>query len=53
MYAIGSNSAKSSAPNSGRCSAAASMRPASSSEHRFCGPPMVEPATRRLPGASV
>src|SRR6266513_2961358 len=28
MYAIGSISAKSSAPNSGRCSAAASMRPA-------------------------
>ena len=35
MYAIGSNSAKSSAPNSRRCSAAASMRPASSSAHRL------------------
>jgi len=36
MYAVGSNSAKSSAPNSRRCLAVASMHPASSSEHRFC-----------------
>ena len=35
MYAIGSNSAKSSASNSRRCSAAASMQPASSNEHRL------------------
>jgi hypothetical protein len=48
---FGSNSAKSSAPNSGRCSAAASMRPASSSEHRSCWPPMPGPATRRSQGA--
>src|SRR5246127_3798417 len=51
MYAIGSTSAKSSAPNSGRCSAAASMRPASSSERRSCWPPMPRPgAERKLTG---
>lgn len=53
MYAIGSTSAKSSAANSGRFSAAASMRPASSSEHRSCWPPMPGPVTRRSPGASA
>lgn len=51
--AIRSNSAKSSAPKSERCSAAASMRPASSSGRRFCWPAMAEPATRRAQGASA
>lgn len=53
MYGIGSNSAKSSAANSRRCSPAASMRPASSSAPRFCWLPMPGPVTRRSPGASA
>jgi transposase len=36
MYAIGSNSAKSSAPNSRRCLAAASMHPASGTDFVGC-----------------